>query len=110
MSLTELISRPKTYLLTPQIHAPVLILDGDHDIHYCAADDDNCSGQSIFYQEESPYFTTAACLRTFLVPNTGHVTALSRSAPFSYMVMLAWASYYLSPSGFRGPCLGSGPL
>jgi Alpha/beta hydrolase family len=110
ISLTELISRPKTYLLTPQIHVPVLILDGDHDIHYCAPDDDNCSDQSIFYQEESPYFTTAACLHTFLVPNTGHVTALSRSAPFSYMVMLAWASYYLPPSGFRGPCLGSGPL
>jgi hypothetical protein len=29
ISLTELISRPKTYLLTPQIHVPVLILDGD---------------------------------------------------------------------------------
>jgi pimeloyl-ACP methyl ester carboxylesterase len=110
IGLSELITRPKTYLLTPQIHVPVLILDGQHDVHYCAADDDDCSTQSIFYQEESPYFTPAACLQTFLVPNTGHVVALSLSAPLTDAVMLAWSEYNLSPTGSQGPCLGSGPL
>ena len=110
ISLTELITRPKGELFSPQVRVPVLILDGDHDIHYCAADDDNCSSQAIFYQEESPYFPAAACLHTFLVPHTGHDTALSLSAPLSYGVMLAWSHYYLSPGGRQGRCAGSGPL
>lgn len=108
LSLSELTSRPNTSLLTPDIRVPVLLLDGDHDVHYCAADADDCSSQTVFASEESPFFSAAACLHTFLVPNTGHDLALHRSAPISDAMMLRWARHYLSPAGVRGKCAHQG--
>jgi hypothetical protein len=107
---------------------PTLIFDGQHDIVYCNADD--CSTEQSFYQVESPYFTSAACLRTMVMPNTGHDVTLHYSAPESDRLILDWARETLAPSRFEsdghapdrpGPvgqmpegrasrCHGTGPL
>lgn len=110
ISATEKATRPNTALLTPGIHVPVLILDGDHDIHYCATDADDCSTQAGFYAQESPYFSAAACLATVLIPRTGHDTTLHRTAPLGDAAMLYWSYLHLRPDGGGSPCTGAGPL
>jgi pimeloyl-ACP methyl ester carboxylesterase len=126
--LAERQSRPDASKLTPNIHVPTLIFNGQHDIVYCNADD--CSTEQSFYQAESPYFTNAACLRAMVMPNTGHDVALHYSAPESHRLILDWARETLPASRFEsgghalneagpvgempdGPgarCHGSGPL
>jgi pimeloyl-ACP methyl ester carboxylesterase len=127
--LAERQSRPDTGKLTPNIHVPTLISDGQHD-SFCAADADDCSTEQSFYQAESPYFTSTACLRTMVMPNTGHDVTLHYTAPESARLILDWAKETLPPSKFErdghapngpGPfgqtpdehaarCHGTGPL
>ncbi|MBO0879975.1 MAG: alpha/beta hydrolase, partial [Mycobacterium sp.] len=119
---------PEITKLSPNVRVPTLIFTGQHDIVYCNADD--CSTEQSFYQAESPYFTSAACLRTMVMPNTGHDVALHYSAPESDRLILDWARETLPPSRFEndghasngpGPvgqlpdghaarCHGTGPL
>jgi hypothetical protein len=127
-ALAERQSRPDISKLTPNIQVPTLMFMGQHDV-FCAAADD-CSTQQSFYQAESPYFTAAACLRTMIMPNTGHDVALHYSAAESDGLILDWAGETLPPSRFdsdghapnvSGPggrmsdghaarCHGTGPL
>jgi pimeloyl-ACP methyl ester carboxylesterase len=127
--LAEHEGRPDISKLTPNIHVPTLIFNGQHD-SFCAADADDCSTEKSFYQAESPYFTSAACLRTMIMPNTGHDVALHYTAPESDRLILDWARETLPPSRFEndghasnglGPvghlpdghgarCHGTGPL
>jgi hypothetical protein len=65
---------------------PKLIFMGQHDTVYA----DDCSTEQSFYQAESPYFTSAACLRTTVMPNTGHDVTLRYSAPESDRLILDW--------------------
>jgi pimeloyl-ACP methyl ester carboxylesterase len=118
--LAEGQSSPDFSKLTPNIHVPTLIFTGQHDIAYCAADAADCSTEQSFYQAESPYFTSAACLRTMVIPNTGHDVALHYSAPESDRLILNWAKETLPPSRFKNDghapnghaarCHGTGPL
>lgn len=110
VELAELETRPNTGLLTPSIQVPTLIFDGQEDVHYCAADDDDCSTEQSFYADESPYFDPPACLRTFLMPDTGHDVALHYTAPLSDSLILGWAYRQMPPDGRPGGCEGSGPL
>jgi pimeloyl-ACP methyl ester carboxylesterase len=95
VELAEGQSLPDISKLTPNIHVPTLIFAGQHDIVYCNADD--CSTEQSFYQAESPYFTNAACLRTMVMPNTGHDVTLHYSAPESARSILDWARETLPP-------------
>jgi pimeloyl-ACP methyl ester carboxylesterase len=97
--LAERQSRPDASKLTPNIHVPTLIVNGQYD-SFCATDVDDCSTEESFYQAESPYFISAACLRTMLMPNTGHDVALHYSAPESDKLILDWAKETLPPSRF----------
>jgi pimeloyl-ACP methyl ester carboxylesterase len=128
--LAERQSHPDNSKLTQNIHVPTLIFDGQNDIVYCAVDADDCSTEQSFYQAESPYFTSAACLRTMVMPKTGHDLTLHYSAPESHRLILDWARETLPPSRFEnaghapnGPeqagkkpdehaahCHGTGPL
>jgi hypothetical protein len=110
VALAEFTSRPNTSTLTPTVHVPTLIFDGQHDVHYCATDADDCSTEQSFYQAESAYFGTDACLRTMVMPETGHDVALHYTTPISDRMMLAWAYQTLPPDAHTARCYGTGPL
>jgi pimeloyl-ACP methyl ester carboxylesterase len=110
LALGELTSRPAdiTPLLT-SITAPALVIDGNHDNHYCEPDDYNCSTTRTFYQQLATSFQPGDCLAAALEVS-GHDLQLHRTAPVTDALMLAWSLATIPPRGHAARCAQRGPV
>jgi|LGOV01.1.fsa_nt_gb pimeloyl-ACP methyl ester carboxylesterase len=86
------------------IDVPVLIIIGRFDYTICGGDVD-CSDRYSVINHEQPFFSPEACLRVFIVPNSGHDLNLHKNAPRAYVRMLLWANQYVGAvSNQPAPC------
>lgn len=105
LTRTELSTRPKsvapfTQALPPSL--PILIIDGNHDLHYCTADTYNCTSTNTWLGQEAGTFPPSACLAGGL-EESGHDLQLHRSAPTTDELMLSWSQAVLPPTGPAPP-------
>lgn len=73
--------------LSRQIDVPVLMANGDRDTLFCAF---HCSSESALLNAEAPYFSLAAQLEVFLLPQAGHSLALASGAPAYRAAVAEW--------------------
>ncbi len=107
-STTEFATRPPDLgTLTPNIHVPVLIIDGQEDTHYCSAGANDCTSSKTFLKDEAPFFNT--CLSTELV-QSGHDINLHVTARSSYRAFLRWSYATLPPIALKARCALPGAL
>jgi pimeloyl-ACP methyl ester carboxylesterase len=97
-SASEFSTRPADLAsLSLKITVPVLLLDGNHDVHYTLCDNGTATcttGQSL-YDAERGYFGTS-CLSAATVAS-GHDVQLSLSAGQADQLMLSWSRRALGP-------------
>jgi pimeloyl-ACP methyl ester carboxylesterase len=89
-------SRPEDGL-THQVNLPVLLVVGQRDALFCGAEWINCDSPSAVRDYEAAYYGPGANLRTVVIPDTGHCLALSTTAPFTDIAMLAWTRSVARP-------------
>lgn len=90
LTLGEIISIAKyDRELTRDIAVPVLIVNGEKDFTSCGGALD-CSDPEVVIPYEEQFFAEAAELEILIIPETGHVINLHRSAPDVYERMLDW--------------------
>lgn len=119
VTLSEFTSRPPT--LTPwmgEITAPTLIIDGNHDVHYCFSDNYDCSSTRSFASAITPNFNPNTCLALAL-EESGHDLQLHTTNALTDALMLAWSNATIPPftpnsmtsTGRAGPgCVLHGPI
>lgn len=92
-SATEqsILEEPPTQALSQQVTVPVLVVDGQDDGIYCAGVTAFTCDQTSMLGYESQFYPPQAHLRVAIIPDTGHVLALSATAPLTDAVMLGWA-------------------
>jgi pimeloyl-ACP methyl ester carboxylesterase len=109
----EIATRPSsieafTRALPPDL--PILVIDGNHDSHYCTTDTYTCSTTSTWFAQVSSTFPQGACLAGALV-EAGHDLQLHRSAPTTDQVMLDWATRVIPPTHpAPAECTVRGPI
>jgi pimeloyl-ACP methyl ester carboxylesterase len=69
------------------IAVPVLLVVGDHDAFFCAP---TCTSHPGLSDQEAGLWGPSACLRTVVVPRTGHDINLHRNAPAAYTAIDRW--------------------
>jgi hypothetical protein len=72
------------------INVPVFILDGNKDILSCGGALD-CSSKESFLQFESPFWSPAAKLEAFLLPNSGHTFQFHKNNTQAFAAMIDWS-------------------
>ncbi|GAA0925062.1 alpha/beta hydrolase [Kribbella koreensis] len=84
-------------LLNRKIKVPVLVVVGRHDRLICdtGAGGSDCSSSATLLAGERPYYAPNADLQALVVPNTGHVLNLHRTAPALYSLLAQWAQRHL---------------
>jgi len=94
---------------TTQITVPALLVDGEHDSHYCdgaqtipESNLDECtSGASLYASERGNY---QACFAAAVIPDSGHDLTTEQGAAQAADVTLQWARATLPPNGTRARC------
>jgi pimeloyl-ACP methyl ester carboxylesterase len=76
--------------ISNSVTAPVLDIAGQNDLLFCVGGTVNCASLPALYQNEVPYFTSAASLTVLSVPDTGHDLALNPTAGISFALIEAW--------------------
>jgi pimeloyl-ACP methyl ester carboxylesterase len=76
--------------LSNQITVPVLHMAGLFDLFGCQGPQLDCSNNAAVLAFEAPYFTSAPCLTTRIVADTGHDLNLHPSAPQTYEIINRW--------------------
>lgn len=113
LARTELATRPKSSAIYTQAlpaSLPVMIINGNHDLHYCTSDTYDCSATSNWYTGEAATFPPGACLAGAL-EESGHVLQLHRSARVTDQLMLDWSRQVLAPNDQQPPrCPVRGPI
>ncbi len=77
--------------LNIKIDVPVLMVVGQDDRLLCGAGATDCRDSAALLAQQGASFGPAARLRAVLVPNTGHVLNLHRTASTWYPDVAAWA-------------------
>lgn len=119
LALGEITSRPATLnTLTATIRVPVLLLDGQHDSHYCDNSqapapaetnlDDCSSSRSLFLAERANY--AAACFAAAVVPNSGHDLTTEDGAATANHDIVDWLRDTITPHASRAHCAHSDVL
>ncbi|MFE3224096.1 alpha/beta hydrolase [Nocardia sp. NPDC059228] len=72
------------------ITAPVLIVDGSRDRMTCGPGFGTCTDTATLDAAERPYFSPAAKLRTFVLPDSGHAINLAPNTADYRAVVLDW--------------------
>ncbi|GAA1597321.1 alpha/beta hydrolase [Kribbella sancticallisti] len=80
--------------LNRQIKVPVLVVVGSHDRLICGTGASDCSSSAALLAGERPYYATD--LAALVVPNTGHVLNLHRTAPTFYPHLAHWTNQHLN--------------
>ena len=75
--------------LTREISVPVLMINGSEDFTSCGGEL-ACDDEAAVADFEAPFFSEAAELEVYLVPDTGHVLNLHTTAPGTFEIMLDW--------------------
>jgi pimeloyl-ACP methyl ester carboxylesterase len=89
-------------LQTNEINAPVLLVNGTGDAVFCIQGGGlattNCATSETLYTWERPYYSTAARLQTFVLPDSGHDINLVPNAQLWYAQALQWARQVAPPN------------
>lgn len=81
-----------------QITVPTLSISGAEDFFHCpGVTAYDCNNPASVQAFESQYYQPAAHLQVVLIPSTGHVLALSQTAPATDAVMIAFALSNVAP-------------
>ncbi|WP_250574783.1 alpha/beta hydrolase [Nonomuraea sediminis] len=76
------------------IRVPVLIMVGDHDRLLCGEGATDCTGSAALREQQKRWYPNAP-LEAVVIPNTGHVLTLHRSASASSALALDWVRRYI---------------
>lgn len=111
LSVTELTTRPANLqpLMQRLLSVPILVMDGDFDLHYCGPGVYDCSSTATFFRGEATSFPAGSCLAAALEPS-GHDLQLSRASASADREMLTWATRSLAPHGAASRCAVRGPI
>jgi pimeloyl-ACP methyl ester carboxylesterase len=119
LTLGEITSRPATLnALTATIRVPVLLLDGQHDAHYCDNSQapapnetnlDDCSSGAALYTAEKPNYL-AACFTAGVVPRSGHDLTTEEGAATANRDIVSWVRETISPTTGHARCAQTGAL
>ena len=110
LPIGEAATRPADLAVdTTQLAVPTLLVDGQHDSHYCngaqavaESDLDNCSsGASLYASERANY---PSCFAAAVVSDSGHDLTTERGARLGARVMLNWALATLPPTSAAARC------
>lgn len=82
------ITDPPEVNVSGRITAPVLLVNGDQDLLFCAGTA-ACASARDMTEDEAPYFRAAQSFTVRLVPG-GHNVNLSPTAPLAYDTINAW--------------------
>ncbi|MGH3788452.1 MAG: alpha/beta hydrolase [Pseudonocardiaceae bacterium] len=72
------------------IDVPVLLAVGDNDFAFCGFLARDCSSAEVLREQEAPFFSPAAELSTFVLPESGHSIALHKNAEKYREATRAW--------------------
>jgi pimeloyl-ACP methyl ester carboxylesterase len=93
---------PEYLLATSGVEVPVLIADGQDDAAFCEQGGGgslvNCSDPTALKSSETPYFSPAAELQTFVLPGAGHDVDLSLNAAQWFAAALGWSQRWFPTS------------
>jgi pimeloyl-ACP methyl ester carboxylesterase len=93
-----------------RIDVPVLLAVGRYDKLMCRSDATDCSSASSLLAQEAPYYSTRACLQSFVLPGAGHDINLHRNAPDFFAVAARWSDRWVGssapPTSDRRRCTG----
>lgn len=84
---------------TSLIHVPVLIVNGQSDGSLCGLLASDCSSRAAFLAQEAPNFSPAACLRTYLLPGSGHSVNLATDTGLYQKAVATWAGTSAAADG-----------
>lgn len=74
--------------ITNTINVPVMVVNGSSD-RLCL---NACANTAALYAEEAPFFSSAARLRTFVLPNSGHSVNLAPNTADYQAAVRDWVS------------------
>jgi pimeloyl-ACP methyl ester carboxylesterase len=77
------------------IKAPVMVAMGQFDPTGCGPLATNCSTAATLAEGESPYYSPAARLQTFVLPNFGHSINLAPNTQLYQAAVANWANQYV---------------
>jgi hypothetical protein len=103
---TELADGVGIGILTPYslaITAPVLIADGTNDQLVCRSLTGGCASAAALHAQESPYYGAAACLQTFVLPDSGHDINLATDTGLYHQAAIAWANAFVGTGPTQQP-------
>jgi pimeloyl-ACP methyl ester carboxylesterase len=86
---TVLIGVLTTY--SRRITVPVLLAMGGDDPAFCGPLAADCSTAATLFASESPYYSAAARLRTYVLPGYGHALNYAPNAPDLHAAVVRWA-------------------
>ncbi len=72
------------------INVPVLLAIGEKDFAFCGFLARDCSSATTLREQEAPFFSPAAELSTFVLPESGHSIALHKHAHEYREATRAW--------------------
>ncbi|CAN7618488.1 alpha/beta hydrolase [Trinickia sp. LjRoot230] len=72
------------------INVPILLVNGDKDIIFCASDAADCSSSLALQNNERPYYPASPSMTALVMPYSGHDINLEVTAPAWYTASLAW--------------------
>jgi len=87
---------------TDAIDVPVLLVNGQRDGVFCAGGGGlattSCASDQALYESERPFYSPAAQLQTYVLPDSGHDINLVPNAQLWYARALRWCSEFVPAS------------
>jgi pimeloyl-ACP methyl ester carboxylesterase len=116
LPIGEAATRPPDIAVdTTQFTVPSMLIDGQHDSHYCRGAqtipesglDDCSSGAALYASERANY---PRCFAAAIVPDSGHDLTTEQDAPLAAHLMLHWALLTLPPRSPAARCAVTGEI
>jgi pimeloyl-ACP methyl ester carboxylesterase len=110
LPIGEAATRPPDIAVdTTQFTVPSMLIDGQHDSHYCdrtqvipeSGLDDCSSGAALYASERANY---PQCFAAAVIPNSGHDLTTEQGGVLAARLMLHWALTTLPPTGTAARC------
>lgn len=80
---------------TLRINAPTLVVLGGDDPGFCGTLAIDCSSSANLLAAEAPYYSPAANLRTYVLPDYGHSINYAPNAPQYFRAVADWANAFV---------------
>jgi pimeloyl-ACP methyl ester carboxylesterase len=84
---------------TKAITKPTFLVNGESELFFCGASQNNCNSSQQLQRSEAQYFSDSACFRAAVTPHAGHNLNLQRNAQDTYSTILTWLNQSLRPVG-----------